>query len=191
MSIDDDRIRFYLRHREQIEQWAALRGEAAIALDDWLVGLKSEIDALVSELGGDVVLCARNPVDIEYPGYLLFRSTWRVADKGAPQPSIGLEWVRSKTTLRGTFAPYVGLRSFRDAELGAAIRARADFKRCRAERKDAQSPYWAAYGYVLPTEPFPDDADAYRVRLLNALREAWRVYAPIVDAATASGTAVS
>ena len=54
MSLDDDRIRFYFKHREQIEQWAALRTEAAAAVDEWMEQLGPSLEALASELGPDV-----------------------------------------------------------------------------------------------------------------------------------------
>lgn len=187
MSIDDDRVRFYLRHREQIEQWAALRSEAASAIDEWLLALRGDVEELVAELGPDVTVCVRHTTDNAWPGFLLFRRAWSVKDATNPQPSVGLEWGRASTTLRGTAAPYVGLRSFRDTELGAAFRGRADLKRVRAERRDATGPNWVAYGYVLPSEPFPENEAGYRALLLEALRDAWRAYAPFVDDSTAMG----
>jgi hypothetical protein len=51
MSLDDDRVLFYLRHRDQIEEWAALRTEAAVAVDGWLFELRPRIETLCSELG--------------------------------------------------------------------------------------------------------------------------------------------
>lgn len=99
MTIDDERVRFYLRHREQIEQWAALRSEAATAVDDWLLGLRDDVDALMVELGSDVAVCVRDQPDATFPGFLLFRRAWSVKDAADPQSSIGLEWVRGRTTL--------------------------------------------------------------------------------------------
>ena len=44
MRIEDEKVEFYLRNREQLEQWFALRAEAAAAIDEWLASLKPDVE---------------------------------------------------------------------------------------------------------------------------------------------------
>ena len=80
MSLDDERVRFYFRHREQIEQWAALRSEAAAAVDEWMTQLAPDIEDLAKSLGPDVKLRVWTGADQAYPSYRLTRATWGFGD---------------------------------------------------------------------------------------------------------------
>lgn len=182
MSLEDDeRVRFYLRHRAQIAEWAALRAEAAEAVDEWLLGLEPHVGALAAELGAGVGFSASTAEDLACPSFQLARATWPRTDAGGLGVSVNLEWVRGRTTLLALASPYVGLRSMKDSSLGAILRADEATKSVRVSRKDTPNPWWAGYGYVLPTMPFPDEADKYRQALIEALRGAWNAYAPAVD----------
>ena len=184
MTLEDERIRFYLRHRDQIEQWASLRGEAAAALDEWLLSLRLNIGAQAAELGASVEVRCFDAPDFAWPGFRLFRREWNVTDDGYQQPCITLEWVRGKTNLRGVNAPCIGVRAHRDDPRGSELRAREEFKRARIGRADSMGPWCAAYAYQLPSRPFPEDEETYRTELVDALRGAWETYAPIIDTLT-------
>ncbi len=182
MSLDDERVRFYLRHREQIEQWAALRAEAANAIDDWLVELAPKVEELAASLGPDVRVRTQL-VGTAYPAFRLVREAWGFGDAQEPAASISLEWQRGKTTLRGGGTPYVGLRSFKTTDIGGKLRASEAARRARAARKETTSDWWSGYAYVPPPPPtFPAEVEPYREVLVQALRSAWETYEPIVSA---------
>lgn len=181
MSLDDERVRFYFRHRDQIEQWAALRSEAAAAMDEWLEQLGPDIEELALELGSDVRVRSWVGPEFQYPAYRMVREGWGFGDVDEPPACVSLEWVRGRVTMRGNAAPYVGLRSSKGSELGAKLRASGE--RTRVARNDQRSSWWLGYGYVLPASEFPsspDATEAYRKRLIEALRSAWHAYAPLV-----------
>jgi len=184
MTLEDERIRFYLRHRDQIEQWASLRGEAAAALDEWLLSLRPHIEAQAAELDASVVVRCFDDPDFAWPSFRLFRREWNVTDDGHQQPCVALEWGRGKTNLRGVNAPCIGVRAHRDDRRGSELRAREEFKRARTGRADSTALWFAAYAYRLPSRPFPEDEEAYRTELVDALRGAWETYAPIIDTLT-------
>lgn len=178
MSLDDERVRFYIRHREQIEQWAMLRTEAAAAMDDWLAGLEPEIEAMARERGPDVLV--RRNSDPAFPVILLERDGW---GRGSATDllGVGLGWARGKTSLRGQGLPYVGLFAGKTPGLGEAVRASEEVRRARVARKETSSQWWAAYAYIPPPSSFPDEVEPYREVLLNTLRTAWETYDPIVS----------
>jgi hypothetical protein len=186
MSFDDERVRFYLRHREKIEEWAALRSESAVAVDEWLLGLRPDVERLARDLDRNVTLHVLDRTDEALPGYRLVRTFWPESGNPDPPASVGLEWIRGRTTLRASTSPYVGLRAPKERPLGALIRQTDSFRKARVHRKDTAGPWWVGYGYVSPSPAFPEDAEEYRAALIDALRRAWADYAPLVDAVVAS-----
>jgi hypothetical protein len=182
MTLDDERVQFYLRHREQLEEWQALRSVAAAAIDEWLIALRPDIESLVAEIGGDVELVADLEEEQLWPGFFLKRRAWP-GEKREATALIGLEWSRGKTLLGPSSAPYVGVRVDRATSIGRALREDTEFQNNRRLRKDKGLPWWAALGYVLPREQFPEHADQYRAVLLNSIGDVWNAYASDVDRA--------
>lgn len=182
MSLDDERVRFYLKHREQIEQWASLRSEAASAIDEWMEALGPQVEELARELGRDVRLAEQVESHQPYPSYRLTRMAWGFDGSDDPPAAVTLEWVRGKATLHGNSTPYVGLRSPKTGAAGAELRASEAVRQTRVRRKDAASSWWIGYAYVHPSRDVPVDFDEYRDALLQALRETWLAYEPHVSA---------
>lgn len=180
MSLEDERVRFYFRHREVIEEWAALRGEAAVAVDEWMTQLGPDIDDLAASLGPDVRMTAFLDENHAWPAFRLVRTSWGYDAADEDGVSISLEWLRARTTMRGELTPYVGVRAHKGHPAGVAIRASDAFRQTKQSRKDRGSAWWPAYGYVAPPLDFPSSADGYRDVLVDALRAAWSAYAPLV-----------
>ena len=180
MSIDDERVRFYLRHREQLEEWQALRSETAAAIDEWLVALKPDLESAVGEVGGDVQLISIID-DTNFPSLDLRRPWWPGGQKAEADVQVGLQWMRGKTLLGPATSPYLGVRSKRDSGIGGALREDAEFQRVRKARKDKNIQWWAAFSYVPPAVPFPAEAEHYGRSLVGAITDAWKTYAPVID----------
>lgn len=138
MSFDDERVRFYLRHRARLEEWAGLRSEAVAAVHAWLVGLRPDVKRLASELGPDVLVQARVSDDTDWPSFLLFRSAWPVRSEG-PAACVALEWGRRRVVLHDDDWPYVGLRSFKDDPIGIALRQSEPLRRIRTSARTSRA----------------------------------------------------
>lgn len=180
MSIDDERVLFYLRHHDRIEEWAALRSDVARSMDDWLIKLRPDVERLASELGADVDVLAVIGDEDDYPTFRLARRIWP-ADAGGPTASIALEWVRRKTTMHNGYVPYVGLRSAKTESISAALRQSEGLRAVKLGRKEKSTDWWVALAYILPGSTFDNSANDYREGLLRALRGAWTAYAPFID----------
>jgi len=180
MSLDDERVRFYLRHREQLEEWFSLRADVAAAIDDWLISLDGDVGSLALELGAEMLPAMS---EAGYPSLYLKRPTWPGQKAVDAEVLIGLQWPRGKTFLGPTTAPYVGLKAHQATALGRALREDPNLQETRQRRKDSRTQWWPAYGYVPPRHPFPDEADAYRALLISSLRDCWNDYAGAVDRA--------
>lgn len=179
MSLKNERVQFYLRHREQLEEWFELRTEAAQAIDAWLAALASEIESLADEMGSDVQLV--NNTDGVTPTIYLRKRSWPVATTDE-QPRVGLEWAR-KLMLKGESFPYVGIRSDRKTEIGRVLAEDAGFQAERKRLKYSTTALFPAYRYVIPTRNLAEGEDEYKALLLDSIREIWTSFAPFIDAA--------
>ena len=180
MSLNDERIRFYMKHRDQIEEWVDLRREAMAAIHEWLAGLQSDVEQLVHGLGPSVRLHV-NLDDPAYPFFRLVDANWRIDDARGEPVSVSLEWARRSLTMRDRDTPYVGVRAPKTNPFGSALRGSESFRRVRTGRKDDSSAWWAAFHYVLPGADFPANTDGFRQTLLDALQGCWTAYAPILE----------
>ena len=163
-----------------------LRTEAARAVDEWLEQLSPELETLARDLGSDVRVLRSVSHDQAWPSYRLLRDTWGFGEALDPPLSVSLEWIRGRTTMRGDLTPYVGLRAWKGNALGAKLRANEELKKVRVARKDPSGTYWAAFRFVPPGPEFPESpeaAEAYREKLVAAVRDAWDAYAPFVERA--------
>lgn len=186
MSIDDERVRFYLRNRQQIEEWAALRASASVAVDEWLASLQHDVQALALRLGPDLLVYDATAASESWPALRMYRSAWTISE--VPIVSVSLEWSRGRTYLVGLNAPYVGVRSPRTNSWGTELRKNQRIQATRRSRKETVSDYLVAYAYVLPDDELCREGEAplqslerYRDTLLERLQSAWLSYAPFVD----------
>ena len=185
-GMDDERVRFYLKHRQQIETWAALRKEASAAVDAWLRTLVDDVEQLAGDLGTDVR--ALPPEDEgDWPFFGLVRETWS-AGGARPWIKVGLQWVRKDVLLREGQVPYVGVSTYVGEDHGVKLRAafRKHADPTRRARGDRTTPWWPALREVPCDFDYWDKRDAARDTLLAALREAFEVYSPLVDQAVAT-----
>jgi hypothetical protein len=178
MKLTDERIAFYLRNRERIEEWASIRNEASRAVDEWITSIQPEIERLASDVGA--TFFAASSTENAWPGFRLSRATWGRGPAGNAV-SIGLEWSRGHTNLCSPNLPYVGLRASKATDFGISLRETASVRGLRSKRKDFASAWWVAYSYVEPQGEFPELRVQYREVLIDRLRDAWDSYSPIVD----------
>jgi hypothetical protein len=183
MSLDDPRVQFYLRHREQFSEWFDLRADAAAAVDEWLAELQPTLEALAVELGDSTHCQIETGENEGWPGMFLAKPSWAADGRGAPR--IGLQWTRRKTLLVGSSTPWVGVHASRSRPGGRALVDSPAFQAIRRSRKDAATVWWGAYRSVLPERPFPAEAESYSTLLVEAVRLAWLAYAACIDEALA------
>jgi hypothetical protein len=177
MTIDDERVRFYLRHREQLEEWFELRPEVASAVDKWLLDVAESAKALTDELEGRVEFVAEYGENTRWPAIYFKRPAW-------PDVKIGMMWARGGTLLVGSDGvgiPWYGLRCEKGTPLAEPLRLDAEFLQQKRERKRKSNQWWVAWELLPPPESFPQDEAEYRASVLNSLKAAWAEYAPFVD----------
>ena len=81
MMAGDEKVAFYLRHRALIEEWAALRGQAAAALEEafsgaaGVVGQRADSPEIVKDDADHLHPLYR--VSLQFPGYCIRRGVRR------------------------------------------------------------------------------------------------------------------
>jgi hypothetical protein len=165
----DEKVAFYLRHRTLIEEWAALRGQAAAALEEafsravGIVGQRPDLPEIV-----------KDDADRAYP---LCRVSLQVPGVASGAVLVALGWTRGGL-LRpsGESRPYMGIKTPGAGKGDAAYDTVKSLLREPAARllwTKSSASGWVWYNY-LPLEGLATDLDAYAVCHVEGLVDAWK-----------------
>jgi hypothetical protein len=179
--IEDERVRFYLRHQEEIDAWTALAKLLHDRAHEFLLSCKPGLDRLAAELGTDVHCTYLEHA--KWPSYNLYQASWipiRVwTHPEWPPMAVGIIWHRPTVTFKGAGSPLVGvwLRGDRrpDEQLIAAFHSRCDKPRDGFSKRDA----WGAAVHAVspPNEDYCDNLQPFRESIVESVRAAWHLYA--------------
>jgi len=183
MTLDPRHI-FYLRHREQIETWAALKKEVHREANRFFRSLAEPLEDLAADLGDGVM--ALPLLDGSWPKLFLVRQEWfgLYGPKEAISVAVGLEWAKSSSMFD---SGYLGIWNNKDdsaryQELHAALKSAVGRPAIAAGAKS--SAWWPVWHHERPQAPeFWNELPAFREQLLGRFRDAWECYAPAVDQA--------
>jgi hypothetical protein len=165
----DEKVTFFLRHRTLIEEWAALRGQAADALEEafsrafGIVGQRPDAPEIVKE-----------GADRRYP---LYRVSLQVPGVASGAVWVALGWTRGGL-LRpsGEQWPYVGIKAPGSGKGDTAYDAAKGLLREAAAGRlwtESSASGWVWWKY-LPLEVGETDLDAYAVRHAEGLVNSWK-----------------
>lgn len=186
--IEDERVLFYLRHQERIDEWAALAKDASELADQFLRSCERDISGVAAEFDADV----RTFVSLNepYPKLFLCRADWfpQTDDKEVPRAGIGIEWQRSAVTFAGRGkTAYVGTWVQFQMPGGAALqnsvsRAIREAGLVKEHQLETARIWWPAYRWETAKGEYWNDLSSYRSQLVDSLRFFWRTFEPIVSA---------
>lgn len=180
IRIEDERIRFYLRHRTRIQEWAKIEESFLDLASRFYLHVGNAIRERVQE--SDVL--GRDDLEVidhewrSYHGIALRRSSWPSEDA---DPDVRFEWRRDPDLWQGQLAA-CGVR-------GWTHREGFPTERC-LPRYPKRNRWWLAYREVEPpTGDFWEGEvlKEYRDQVLEVILEAWRDLAPLVDEALRHG----
>ena len=176
--IEDERIKFYLEHEAQIQEWAALKVEVSTFADRFYRSIERDLAAALGSGridDGDVESSLDD--NGNWPGLVLRRRDW---PNGRGVPHVRLEWQRKSASFssdQGT--PVVGVKTNLE-------HYKRPFTKEARPKYPRSSGWWAAYVYVdPPTDGYwkDDNLKAYRDFLVETMFTAWKDLAPLVDEA--------
>ena len=165
----DEKVAFYLRHRALIEEWAALRGEAAAALEEAF----SRAVGVVGQRA-DTLEIVKDDADRRYPVY---RISLQVPGIASGAVWVALGWAHGGL-LRpsGESWPYMGIKAPGAGKGDAAYDTAKSLLREAAARHlwtESSASGWIWWNY-LPLEAGETDLDAYAVHHVEGLVDAWK-----------------
>lgn len=178
--IVDERVRFYLQHARQIDEWAALESDACKFVDQFYLSVQDPIARLVEHgsLDDDIETFIRD-LENPYPQIGLRRKSWPRGGSEPCSPRVVLEWRKGKTTFHGDCWRICGLFMSDNANR----KAWAEFlTKERRPTYPRSSDYFGAYRSLSGREVWKDEhIDAYRSELAETVRKAFCDLAPLVD----------
>ena len=184
--IDDERVAFYLRHQQRIEEWAALAGDTAKVAHGFMCSLADDLDQLAKELGSTVIV-AKDMDNPSYPSFLLAVPEWYVTPSmDELRVGVGIVWHR--TSGLGFTIPekcaHTGVWANRDLDGGLKLsrELKAAFGDAGLLREHELKSYvwWPAYRWEIATGDFWKDLSPYRKQILDSIRFFWRDFTPII-----------
>lgn len=175
----DPRIEFYMKHQEQIDEWAKLRDLACREADKFFISLFHALETAKPQFPGVPEFEAN--FDSHWPAASLWRPGWEEVDEGKVANWIGVcihfEWVKSKSLFDGL---YGGVRCHRDNP-GATV-LRSSLKEHLASGGFKENKWWAGYRTIMePKEDYFLDLDGFRSDLINEMESVWRTFYPLID----------
>lgn len=177
--ISDERIAFYLKHRQEIDAWAKIAQDVPRVTDRFLRSLDGDILRLKQELGAHDWTWNG---DSTWFGYFLAKKAW-LEGSDRPVAACGIAWMPEVTTF-GHNPPFVGI--WTDETRGKGIAGAEDIRLFAQRYQGYQSkPALPAVAPVPPDahDQYWKDLNPYRGKLMDSVRKAWKDLASAVTEA--------
>lgn len=171
-SIDNEAIRFYLKHISTIREWAKLETD-----------LNHEVIQFLKSMGDDIRVTA-NSLSASYqvqvaetsPYYLLAKPNWQLKSNENLIVAIGLGWENKVNLIDANYYPYVGMWVNRNSPEGMRFDTfiRPQISNIVTEHKLRQDTHWPAWKLVVPpNKDFWMDLTPYRDILIESIKDMW------------------
>lgn len=184
-GLSDERLRFYLRHRSQIEEWIALGREVRAATLELFESFQPDMTELAASMGSDIE--CQYVGQGGWPRYSFSRISWPRLPL-EPLVAITLECTKDRVDPGHDNPPYIGVRVV--GPIGAAVAESLKQQVSTLQGKyKRSSPIWPLYR-PLPATSGPDwwlDIPGWRAELLQQVAESWNDLEPHVTAALDAG----
>lgn len=171
----DEPIQFYLQHKAQIDEWAALAKKTSTAADKFFRSAAPKFKSAFAGVPGEPLVFVK--LDERCPKLFLHRQSWRPADDKYPRVAIGLEWnkksVQFDTCCVGVWV-YVD-RGEDGKALDRELRAVLRDDRSAEQGRWKSDLWWPIWKYVVPShKDFWNDLDGFREELIAAALACWK-----------------
>lgn len=179
--IEDERIKFYLKHRRYIEEWANTRNDLCEFVHEFYWSLVDELQVAFEacdDIAGDELSIRADDTWKDWPGIVLRRTDW---PRGQDDPAVRFQWRRGKgyeADFSPGRTPTCGVRAPNHHEHFSSESCREDYPN--------RSNHWPVYDYVeVPQGEFweGDNIATHRKHVIELILNAWRDLAPLVDEA--------
>jgi len=173
----DEQARFYLKHAEQIQEWAKLMGKADAAGIEFFNSLRSRLLVLFSSWDSGFRIEDWNSKRDEELSVMMLRESWASADgEYLVGIDFGMELPASKFLFyRGV---YVSDQYSRNADLTMALQE-VDWP--SEENREPPYDWYPVWAYITQPEDYWDDLGGYQDYILQDAQNLWDIFHPIID----------
>ena len=172
---DDERsakARFYLKHRDVIEEWAALRADARAYLEPALLALEGPVAQMAAELGVEAYISPEDAI------MTLYRSQWR---SRSVDLSVGVGW-DSRRLLSPGYTEWAWVGAYLDgAESARGRELAARLKALRQPHGFSAGNPWVLWRPVVAAAGQGIEPDEYAEQVVAEIRRSWDVISIAVD----------
>jgi hypothetical protein len=182
---EDERLRFFLRHRAEIREWAAIEKDVAAATREILTGIQVPLEEQLVAADPDITttrddggryerIVARRP---SWPTHVGIALEWEmgVDPFGSSLPKFGIIFLNTDRALEHSRIRIVGIAT-------EAPSFNADGFKVGSER------YWPIVKRTPKSTDWWQDPGAWADAILESLVDLWPKAAPVVDAGLGSST---
>ena len=181
--LDDERIQFFLRHRDDIRGWAAIEPDVATAVRQILAATQAEIESRIVAIDAESTTARRDGG--RWERIMVRRPAW------PEEMGVSVEW-ETRVDPFGGALPKVGVILLSDApELGRVRQNVVDLASGNATlhalgyRIPAEH-VWPVMRRVPKSRDWWQDSDAWTAGIVDSVVELWPLAAPYVDQALAA-----
>jgi hypothetical protein len=175
--LDTERIQFFLRHRDDIREWAAIEREVISGTRELLAGLQPVIEERIVAIDPSAEVVRHDGG--RYERILVRRQAWPVGI------GVTLEWESSVDPFGGTLPKWgiffvngdLALRPARSAMAAAATAA----PWVKAQGYKPSDSVWPIVRFVPKSSTWWQDPEAWLAPIADAMVVLWPLAAPIID----------
>jgi hypothetical protein len=184
--LDNERLQFFLRHRDDIREWAAIEAEVALATRDILAACQADIGERLGVIDPSAEVVRHDGG--RYERILARRPMW------PDGIGVALEWETSVDPFGGVLPKFGVFVLAGDPEAEPAKQRMVTLARESAAFraggfKVPGDQVWPAVRRVAKSSTWWQDPDAWAGGIVDALVELWPGGARIIDEALGAGTA--
>ena len=185
-AADNERFQFFLRHRDDIREWASIEREVVAAIRELLGGLEPEIGERIGAF--DATAETTRHDGGRYERILVRRPDWPVGVGVTP------EWESNVDPFGGSLPKWGIFFVNADPALLPARQAIAAAGRASSLTKAAGykpgDSYWPIVQFVAKSATWWQDPEAWLAPITDAVVDLWPLAAPMIDEGlgAASGT---
>ena len=175
--LDDERVQFFLRHRNDIKQWADIERDVVAATRELLGGIQPAVEERVNAM--DPLAETVRHDGGRYERIIVRRPTWPAG------VGVTIEW-ESGVDPFGRSLPKFGIfflggdPAYAGARVAITTLARASTTLRTAGYRPGDN-YWPIVQYVKKSATWWHDPDAWLAPITDALVDLWPLAAPIID----------
>lgn len=183
--LDDERLQFFLRHRDEIREWAAIEREVVVATREILASVQDHLDERLATVDSGATTARRDGG--KYERIVALRAGW------PDGVGVSLEW-DSGVDPFGSWLPKFGILFLNEdpvlqaARLRVASLAASTPALTAAGFKVPGDRNWPGVRWVPKSKDWWKDVDAWTSSIVESLVDLWPIAAPLIDQALDEST---